>query len=385
MKKSTTSLLFWSKVFYFCYFAAIAALLPYLALYYDAIGLNGRQIGLLASLSPLVTLVAAPFWGSLADASQRYKLILSLVMLGAIGVVMLLSVTTAFLLLIGLVVLYAAIGAPIVPLTDSAVMGLLAERKGDYGKQRLWGAVGWGASAPLIGRLIESYGQRWSFWGFAIMLGAGLLVVQRIPFRRVETRAPFWQGAQALLANRHWLLFLSLVFAGGMGLATINNFLLLHMQDLGASQTLMGFTMTTATLSELPMYFYADRLLARWRARGLLVFALLAFVVRAALLSFILQPWWILVIQLLHGATFSSILVSGVSYADQIAPPGMSATAQGLFSSVLMGLGASAGALLGGFLFEALGGAGMYFWMGTLVLFSLGVFLLVERRFRGEA
>ena len=128
------------------------------------------------------------------------------------------------------------------------------------------------------------------------------------------------------------------------------------------------------------MYFYADRLLARWKARGLLVFALLVFVVRAALLAVVLEPWLILVIQFLHGATFSSILVSGVSYASEIAPPGMSATAQGLFSSVLMGLGASAGALLGGVLFESLGGAGMYFWIGVLVLFSLGVFLLAERR-----
>ncbi len=59
-----------AKVFYFCYYAAAACLMPYLVLYYRQIGLSGGQIGLLAGIGPLVTLVAAPLWGGWADATR---------------------------------------------------------------------------------------------------------------------------------------------------------------------------------------------------------------------------------------------------------------------------------------------------------------------------
>lgn len=41
------------KAFYFFFYAAAASLIPFLSLYYEHLGLNGRQIGLLTGLMPL--------------------------------------------------------------------------------------------------------------------------------------------------------------------------------------------------------------------------------------------------------------------------------------------------------------------------------------------
>jgi len=47
------------KFLYFLYYAAAAALIPYLNLYYEQKGLTAGQIGLLAGMPALITLASA--------------------------------------------------------------------------------------------------------------------------------------------------------------------------------------------------------------------------------------------------------------------------------------------------------------------------------------
>lgn len=376
--------LVWPKAYYFCFYAAGAALMPFLVLYYESLGLSGRQIGLLAGISPLVSLIGAPLWGALADLSRRHKIIISISIAGAITMALVLSQTNYFFLLIPVVVVYAFFASPIIPLADNAVMTMLSERREQYGHQRIWGAVGWGISAPLIGQMIETRGLQWAFWGYAGFMFIGLLIVQKISFHQVSQQVPFWRGARTLLANRSWLLFLFLVFVGGTGQAVIHNYLFLYMNDLGASKTLMGFALTFATLSELPMFFFADRLLKRLSAKGLFVFGTIMYVVRAMAMSYINIPWMLLITQLFHGLTFSAMWVAGVSYANESAPPGLGATAQGLFNGVFMGIASATGAMIGGILYQDFGGATMYRSMSIVVAISVILFFIAQRKFNPD-
>jgi PPP family 3-phenylpropionic acid transporter len=186
---------------------------------------------------------------------------------------------------------------------------------------------------------------------------------------------------RVLFANRPWMLFLVMVFIAGIGNATINNYLFVYMQSLGASNTLMGFALTVSTLSEIPAMFFSDRLLRRFGARGMLLIAMTTIGLRLICYSLTTQPWVVLVIQLCHGLTFAAIYIAGVHFADQVAPPGMKATTQGMFSGTLMGFGAAAGGLLGGILLDSFTPGGMYGITGALVLVGLVAFLLVERKF----
>ena len=209
----------------------------------------------------------------------------------------------------------------------------------------------------------------------------GFLIVQQIPITQLGQPAPFWQGARRLLSNRAWLLFLLLVFVGGAGQAVIHNYLFLYMNELGASKTMMGLALTVATLSELPIFFFADRLLTRWSAKGLFVFGTLMYVTRALALSYIQLPWMVLITQLLHGLTFSAMWVAGVSYANEISPPGLGATAQGLLSGIFMGIATAFGAFLGGILYQEFGGALMYRIMAIVVAVSILIFFVAQRQF----
>jgi MFS transporter, PPP family, 3-phenylpropionic acid transporter len=369
----------WAPPFYFIYYAAAAALVPFLVVYYQDLGLTGTQIGFLAGIPPLVTLFGAPVWGAISDVTQRHKLSLLIAIGSAIVLALALSAFKTFAWLIPVVMLFAFFSSPIMPLVDNATMNMLGDQKDRYGRIRLWGAVGWGVAAPVVGWLIESGSVMWSFWGYAALMMVGLLVTLNIPVSG-QIGTVFRDGIWAFLSNPRWLVFLAVAFCGGIALSMTSNFLFIFLRDLGADKFLLGLTLTFATLSELPMLYFSDRLLRRWGAQRLMSAAMLFYAIRALAYSFIVVPWEALPIQLLHGPTFSLMWLSGVSYADEIAPGGLGATAQGLFSGVMLGIGSAAGAFLGGFLYDHVGLVSMFRLAAFILLLGLGFILFVEKR-----
>ena len=128
------------------------------------------------------------------------------------------------------------------------------------------------------------------------------------------------------------------------------------------------------------MLFYADGLLKRFKAHGLFVLAMVVTGIRLLFYAAVSFPAGVLVFQVFNGFTFPAAWVAGVTYADENAPPAMSATAQGLFGAMVFGFGAAAGGLLGGLLLESIGGRGMYLVIGVAMLLGVAIITLMERR-----
>jgi len=112
------------RSFYFLYYASMAALMPFLVLYYQECGLRGGQIGVLAALPPVLALVGAAAWGGLADASQRHKLVLLVAIAGTALSGWLLSQLILFPLMVAAVVALALFMAPIPALADNTALSL---------------------------------------------------------------------------------------------------------------------------------------------------------------------------------------------------------------------------------------------------------------------
>ena len=260
------------------------------------------------------------------------------------------------------------------PLVDHLTLTLLPE-KSRYGALRLWGAVGWGLAAPLTGLLTEQGGLRWAFFVAFGLLGLLWGVSFTLPEVEAERKREVVRDIRQFVSPA-WLSFLLAAFTGGVGLVVSSSFLYLHMADLGISGALVGLALTVATVSELPVFWFSGSLLRRYAAPTLLAVALFTFALRLLLYAFLLEPLLLVTVQLLHGATFSLLWVAGVAYADALAPTGLGAAAQGMFTAAVLGLGGAVGALVGGVLYEAVGAAGMFRWtaVGTL---AVGAYLTV--------
>lgn len=164
-----------------------------------------------------------------------------------------------------------------------------------------------------------------------------------------------------------------------MCLTLIMNYLFLYLDQMGASGSIMGYSLTIATLSEIPVFLTAHRFLKRWNPQLLIGVALAAFVVRAFAYVAMTEPWQVLPISLLHSFSFGLLWLAGVQYADDIAPEGLGTTAQGMFGGVFGGMGAALGALLGGFLYE-IDPAAVFSWAGWISLAALLSFVWANWR-----
>ena len=143
----------------------------------------------------------------------------------------------------------------------------------------------------------------------------------------------------------------------------------------------MGLAQTLATLSELPVLLFSNRLLKRLKPHGMLMMGMGFTVLRLLLYAAISTPQGVLVSQLMNGLTFAVVWVAGVSYVDQSAPPGMSATAQGLFGGDgLRGRRRRSAASPAACCWRRWAGAGCSLVAGLFLLVSLAALILLERR-----
>lgn len=367
---------------YLFYFAAGGALTPYLNLYYQTIGMTKQQIGMLIASTTLTTVIASPVWSALADAFRLHRYLLPLAMVGTLGPVALLTQTTDFTPLWLLVVMYAFFNGPIIPLADNAVLSMLGDDRAAYGRLRVWGAVGFGLSAWGGGALAEQFGVSVSFVLFVLFMFFCALIASRLPAPKVINDEPFLRNLKRLSTNPVWLGFLTAIFLVGISSSLIHNYYVLYITELGGGETLYGLSIAAAGLSELPVFFFAGRLVRWLTSRGLLVVGFLAFALRLLLISVIPSPEWAILPQMLHGLSFSALWAAAVVYVTQIAPPGLGATAQAALGVTLFGIAGAVGGVFGANLYESVGPVALFRVGALTALLGLAFFLMVEFRSR---
>jgi len=370
----------WPFSFYFLLFAGVAAFGPYMVLYYQSLSFSGAQIGLLAGIAPLITMVSVPFMTGLADRTNRHGLIMSLSLLVVVSGLVVLPYLKTFIPLFGMAILSRVFFSPIMPLSNSATMFMLGDRKDLYGRIRLGGTIGFGIVATVVGSLVENYGLKIAFWSAASLFFVAFLVSQKLVHGGEESGKSADSGrASELLKNPHFLLFLLIGFSGGISFATLNTYLFPYMKELGAGESMMGLALTIGTIAELPVLYFVGRFIKRFRAYALVIFSIAMTGLRFLLLAVAPNPIFVLFVQLLNGFNYPLLMVAGVTYADERAPQGFRATAQGLFNAAMGGIGGAIGGFAGGLLFERVGAKGMYLVFSIFVAFVL-VFVSLLRR-----
>jgi PPP family 3-phenylpropionic acid transporter len=369
----------WPFSFYFLYFAAFASLVPFFVIFYQELGFNGIQIGLLTGVAPLITLVGAPLGTGLADATRRHKLIMGLGPLAAIIMALLLPALENFVIVFILIALYNVFMSPVGSLADSATMTMLGKEKAMYGRIRLGGTIGWGVFAPIAGLLVQNYGLKIAFWLFAAIMFVNLLVSQKFDYGKQEELTSSNGGVWMLLQDRRWIFFLATSFLGGVGAFSVASYLYPYMAELGATETQMGIASFIATLTEIPIFFFGHRLIKRFTAHGLFITALVLLGIRSLLFAGAGTPALVYLVQALGGTMFPLMWLAGVSYADENAPAGLKSTAQGLFGAVSFGFGSAVSGFIGGILLESVGGRSMFFVLGVVILVLLALIEAIRR------
>lgn len=370
----------WPFIFYFVFFAGVAAHGPYRVLFYQTLSFTGAQIGLLVGIAPLISLVSLPLLTGLADRLKAHRLIMSLSMLLVIAGLILFPYLRTFPLMLGVAILFGIFFSPVMALSNSSAMFMLGDKKELFGRVRLGGTIGFSIAATLAGALVENQGLKVAFWAGAGLLFISFLTSLKMEHGPEESEEVAEKGrVSELLKNPHFLLFLLIGLSGGISFSTINTYLFPYMEVLGAGESAMGLALTIGTIAEIPIMFFADRFIKRFKTYGVLVFSLAMTGVRFLLLAVAPHPTFVLFVQLLNGFNYPLLMVAGVIYANEHAPQGFRASAQGLFNTAMGGVGSAIGGFAGGLLFEAMGAKGMYLVFFLFVAIVLVLVSLIHR------
>ncbi|KAK2166338.1 hypothetical protein LSH36_40g20006 [Paralvinella palmiformis] len=179
--------------------------------------------------------------------------------------------------------------------------------------------------------------------------------------------------------NMHYGSWLATSFFVGICNGVIWGFLYWHLDNLGASQFLMGVSGIVVCASEFVMFFLVGKVIKLLGYIGIMYLGLLGYTVRFCIYAVIRNPWWVLPAEVLQGITFSIVWVSMTAYTTMAVPSASLATIQGILHGVYFGLGSGSGHLIGGIMIGYVGSVITFFSFAGASLFVLILFAVAQK------
>ncbi|KAF0688296.1 Aste57867_20074 [Aphanomyces stellatus] len=347
---------------------AQSTIVVFLPVYYSAY-FDKLQIGVLSTIPCFSALIAPPLWGAIADVIQKQRAVHVFCIVTGAVLMFAIQYTSASFSLTCLVVFLANFQTnPTGSLLDQAVMALIERVGGEYGKQRLFGAVGWGIGAFFTGVVVNAYGIAWAFYLHLVFVVPSVFILHFIPPPQPHAAAAvtsstisFADGIRRVFQKPDVLLLLVVVLLLGILLGAMGSFLGLYLYELSDNNTtLVGTAIWVETISELPAFFYADTIVKRFGIVRVLFLSIVGCGVRISYYAVMTNAWTVLPFELLHGVTFAFAWAAFTNYIYESAAPGTQGTMMGLLNAICNGLGRGAGSLLGGYLYQTYGARAMW-------------------------
>ena len=294
-----------------------------------------------------------------------------------------------YILLLLITIVGMTVSAPSLVLVDIYTLQRLKEKSCHFGHQALWGSVGYGVFAFVIGVAVNfihtmNHCTRKAdinyipcFFIFAFFMTVMLLVGSQIEFDYDSSanRPGFVKGLKSI-HDIHLFALLIVTLYCGMGSGFISTFLFWHLREMGGVQILMATVTLTNSTAEVLVYFLSDRVISRIGHFRVIYLGLVCFAFRFFYYSFLRAPWMVLPVEITHGMTSAAIRLALVSYLGKEA--GSGAMLQGVFSGVHTGLGFSIGGLTGGIMVHEFGHSITFLIFGEVSLVILFSFILVN-------
>jgi PPP family 3-phenylpropionic acid transporter len=332
------------------------------------------------AISPLVGMIAQPFWGQLADRTGKRGRLLALLTLATAAGYYAVGVASGFWAIVFATAALALVGTAVLPMTMSVSLALLRDAgQHAFGRVRVWGTIGYfvvvlifPSLLPMIPTPAEIKLTNVSQPGLGLMFpmtAALVFIASLIAFLLPRSGVVALRAARddwrELAHNRVFLRFL--VFAllahflmhGPMWLFPL--FVRSRGGDLGTIRNMWILML----LLEIPLVLSTGSGLKRLGARGLLGVGVLVGGLRWFLCAISGDGPLLFAVQALHGVTVVGLNLGSPLYLDVVAPEKLRSTAQSMLSMVAAGIAAIASNASAGWLLDHGGIDLLYFICGA--------------------
>jgi MFS transporter, PPP family, 3-phenylpropionic acid transporter len=357
---------------------AEAAILPFLPVVLKDRGLSAAEIGVVLAVAAAAGFVSTPLWGHVGDGrlGAERTLVIASVAAGAAAVPLVLA--HSFLALSVVVVLVTAARSAMASLGDAIALEHLGDDRAQYGNVRLWLSVGWAISACVWGIVLQTGSLDWMPWIYA-----GCVVVVALSAYALGGRRTVHEASEAgarramLIALAPFLLSLLLLFAAFN--ATFS-FVSLRIRELGGGLFVVGAATGLQAIAEAPVMRITPRLNRVLGHRALYVVGSLFFFASFLAWAFLDDPLSIALVKLVAGVGFALVYVGSVLLVDDLVPPALRGTGQGLAKAVSFGLSPILGSLAGGAIYDYAGPRALFLTCaGAALVAGASVFVFAAR------
>ncbi|CAH1725097.1 uncharacterized protein LOC114131568 isoform X1 [Aphis gossypii] len=402
------------KAHFFLYYAANSPINPFLSTIAKQRGYSSSVFGNILTLLLLLTIVVKPLTGYITDRWKcRRTVFLCAILLNGLITPTLYLIPGAtsstgelsnaetfgslqfwwFAAVVILRMILFMIGEV---LQETICIKILDGDTEKFGKQRLWGAAGWGIMSMVAGAAIDWYSsgltQKNHLPGYLISASSFLIdFIVVLNLKVPETSGPttnILKDVKIVLKNAKVCVFLVWATAGGMFMAYICYYFIWYVDDLATIyhpermsmlSLIAGLSLTIDCFGgEVPFFYLSGHLIKRTGHMTAFSISFAMFALRFLLYSVIRDPLWVLPVEMLNGITFGLSYIAGISYSAKIAPVGCEGTVQGLFSMAFLGIGSSLGVTLAGYTFSHLGSVMAFRLIGFIALITCVIQIVVN-------
>ena len=371
-------------LFYGAVFAMIGIHLPFWPVWLAAKGLGAAEIGVIIAAGVGVKIIFNPLFTHAADRRGQRRPIMVALAAAGLAFFALFGVTGGFWTILLVTVLFFAVWSPIMPLGESLTMlsgrsGADGEREFDYGRIRLWGSLAFMATAVGAGHFLTGRSPDVIYWVLLIGLALTFCVTLALP----ATQAPAATGTRfvslEVLRDRPFVLFIAAASLIQASHSVYYSFGTLNWKSQGYSENVIGWLWAEGVAAEIVLFAFGAKLVGRLGPAKLIALGGLAGALRWSVTGVSDALPVLVVVQLLHAFTFGATHLGAIYFIANRVPQALSASAQGLYSAIVMGLALGLSALVSGKLF-GLYGAGAYHAMAVLAAAGGVAALMLTKR-----
>ncbi len=366
--------------YYAVYFMSMGPTASFAAIFYEEIGLNDTQIGMLMSLPVLLGMLAMPLWGIASDSAARRRSVITLALALSACFSFLYDLTDRFALLMVICTGTALFSQPVLPLSSSLAMEYTAGVGRSFGPIRMAGSIGYQVSALLAGVLFAgSVRGLYRLVGVFLLLAAGLSLLMP-PIAGHQRERGVRVSPALLLRDRRVLLLLCMVFTGTITSMFYQSFFAKHFADCGASNAMVGLMSVISVGMELPFLLFSGRLYRKLTVWQWMLLGMAVNAVRWIGVALTRDVLALLALQLLGVSVLACFEYFPALYLSERVAPELLSSAQTTLNFVTFGVARVVGGLLGGALSDAIGTGAVFGVCGALLTCGLAVFLAPARR-----
>ncbi|WP_273543362.1 MFS transporter [Sneathiella sedimenti] len=337
-----------------------------------------EYVGVVMGAAYWAKLVFVPMTSWIADVTGNRKSILIALALFVVAALIVLPHMEGWVLY---ALIWGAAGAALssaVPLSDGLTLRAQQTIGIDFGKARLWGSLSFIVFSLLVGATADWYGIDAIYVAMLLTAAFLLLVSLFLPGIRTEPdkgKAPFFKP----LALPNFPLFVVTVSLLLSTHAGLYGFSAIHWANIGYTNAEITLFWVIGVVAEIGMFAISGWLIGRFGATPMIAVAALGGMVRWLLLAFASSPLIIGLAQTLHALTFALLYMAFIGYIGKRVPPAISASAQGLYDSLAMGVFFGIFTIAAGWLHQ-LDGSYNFLFMSSLSAIGLVLALILWRR-----